>query len=320
MVMIVGLVIAGVSSAAQAQAVDTSGVQDMSVDDLVQTLEKWKFAVLGVSMILVVALLFAGGLLKPGGFKEAGLRDLEALPGIVLIFGAFVVLLAQSSAGTVLGKIPWVEAQEFKPSQTSVIVVCTGMLFGVIAGIGMLFVLRKAAPDAGLKLSPLDMPVGFGCFVLAFPFIQLMSELGLWLHIQLAGAAPEPVAHPTLQKLVNDPGDPWVIALVAAAILGAPVIEEIVYRVFVQGAFLKWLKSPWISILLTSIIFALLHRVGNTVPWHALPTLAALGVACGVAYERTKRVGVPIAIHMGFNAMNVLIVLIMGANAAESGV
>ena len=34
-------------------------------------------------MILVIAFLFAGGLLRPGGFAKAGLRDLTTLPAVV---------------------------------------------------------------------------------------------------------------------------------------------------------------------------------------------------------------------------------------------
>ena len=310
----------GISDAAQAQPVDTTGVQDMSVDEVLEQVRRWKFALLGVSMVLVVALLFAGGLLKPGGFAAAGMRDLSPLPGIVLLFGAVVVLLAQSSAPAVLSKIPWVQAQEFTGEQMRVIEVVASLVFGAVGGLGMLYILRKAADSAGMNMSIVDFPVGLGCFVLAFPFIQLMGEGGLWLHTQMAGAEPESVAHPTLRKLVNTPEDPWVVALVAAAVLLAPIAEEIVYRVFVQGALIKWFKSPWVAIMITSVGFALIHRVGDTVPWHALPMLMGLGIATGVAYERTKRVGVPIAMHMGFNAFNVAVALILGAGAAETGV
>ena len=321
--LIVGVVFVFVSSPAFAQAVDTTDMKDMSVDELVSTMRQWKLVMLGVSMVLVLALLFAGGLLKPGGFKEAGLRDLEALPGVVLIFAGFVVMLAQASAVEIVGRVGWIQEQGYEPEQMAAMVVMLGGVFGVIAAVGMLFVLKKAAPEAGLKLSPLDFPVGLGCFVLAYPFIELMGMLGVWLYQQLAEAEPESVAHPTLRRLVDDPSDMWTWGIVGAAVIAVPVIEEVVYRVFLQGALLKWLKSPWMSIIVTSLIFALMHRVGGegfAVPWHAVPVILALGVSCGVAYERTKRVGVPIGMHICFNALNVVMALILGASAAETGV
>lgn len=293
------------------------------MDELVATMRQWKLVMLGVSMVLVLALLFAGGLLKPGGFKEAGLRDLDALPGVVLLFSAFVVILARDASVEIVSRVGWIQAQGYTEAQIAALVVMIGAVLGVIAAIGMLFVLKKAAPEAGLKLSPLDFPVGLGCFVLAYPFIELMGMLGVWLYEQLAESTPEAVAHPVLRRLVDDPSDMWTWGVVAAAVLGAPVIEEVVFRVFLQGALLKWMKSPWISILVTSLIFALIHRVGgegHVVGWHALPVIFALGVACGVAYERTKRVGVPIGMHICFNALNVVMALILGAGAAETGV
>jgi membrane protease YdiL (CAAX protease family) len=62
----------------------------------------------------------------------------------------------------------------------------------------------------------------------------------------------------------------------------------------------------WISILGTSTLFTLVHRMGQPpVPWHALVPIFVLSVSMGVAYERTKRIGVPIAMHVCFNALNV---------------
>lgn len=60
-----------------AQVVDTDGVQNKSVGDVYQMMQQWKILSLGVSMLLVIALLFAGGLLRPGGFAKAGLRDVS---------------------------------------------------------------------------------------------------------------------------------------------------------------------------------------------------------------------------------------------------
>ena len=57
-----------------------------------------------------------------------------------------------------------------------------------------------------------------------------------------------------------------------------------------------------------------------SVPWHALLPIFGLGLACGVAYERTKRVGVPITMHICFNGLNVMLALMIGADAAQTGV
>jgi membrane protease YdiL (CAAX protease family) len=84
-----------------------------------------------------------------------------------------------------------------------------------------------------------------------------------------------------------------------------------VFRVFLQSALVQVFVNRWAAIICTSALFALIHRLGpEPVPWHAVAPIFALGVAAGVAYERTARLGVPILIHMLFNAANVGLVLL----------
>ncbi len=311
-----------------AQVVDTGGVQSRSVGDVIETMKQWKLITLIVSMVLVIALLFAGGLLKPGGYAKAGLRDVSTLPAVVWLFAGFVVILAMSSAPTLISKVQWVQDQQYTDMQLRTINTVGSYVFAIIAGLGMLFVLRRSTTangecKAGLGLSLLDIPVGLGCFFLAYPFIELMNMLGVFLYEQTQGAMPSGMAHPTLKLLEDSPNDPWVWALLGAAVIGASFFEELVYRVFLQGAMLKWLKSPWLAIIITSLIFAGMHRAGpieTRVPWHALVPIFAVGLSCGIAYERTRRVGVPIMIHMCFNLLNVILALIISAEASQTGV
>ena len=310
-----------------AQVVDTNSMQNKRVGDVYESLKQWKLLSLSVSMLLVIALLFAGGLLRPGGFAKAGLRDVSAMPAVVWVFACFVVILAMSSAPQLISKIQWVQDQQYDETQLKAINSIGSYVFGIIAGLGMLFILNSGTRDpegsnnTGLGLSLLDVPVGIGCFVLAYPFIELMNMLGVFAYAQTQGDMPEGMGHPTLEMFTNDSNNPWVWAIVAGAVIGAPIVEELVFRVFLQGALLKWLKSPWLSIIFSSILFASIHRIGATpVPYYALLPIFAVGMSCGVAYERTKRVGVPMTIHICFNALNVLMVMLISADAAPTGV
>ncbi len=309
-----------------AQVVDSGSVQNKSVGDVWNTMKDLEPYTLAVSMLLVIALLFAGGLLRPGGFAKAGLRDITALPAVVFFFAAFVVLLAQSSGASLVGQFTWVNEQGYSDFQMRTIVSTVSYLLAMIAGFGMLFILRRSATtgdglDNGFGVGFLDLPVGLGCFLLAFPFIRILGLLGEFAYTQTQGQRPDGIAHETLKIFTDNPNDPWVMVFVGGAIIGAPIVEELVFRVYVQGALLKWFKSPWLSIIFTSILFASIHRLSpQPVPWFALPTIFAVGLTCGVAYERTKRVGVPIMMHMCFNLLNVLIVMMSNADAAPAGV
>lgn len=320
--LIFALLIGLVAAPAAAQAVETGPVTEMRVEDVVAEMQQHKLWILLISNALVIALLFAGGLLVPGGFAKAGLRDVSPMPAALWLFAGLVVFLAWSSAATIVASSGFMQRSELDDFQKSVVISLAGYVFGAVAGLGMLFILRRSAPESGMKLSGLDIPVGLGCFMLAYPFIELAGMTGVALHTQLSeGGAPPRIAHPVLQTLTENPRDFWAWGMVAGAVIGAPIIEELIYRVFLQGALLKITKSPWISILLTSLLFAMMHRAGETpLPWHALLPIFAVGVACGVGYERTKRVGVPITIHMCFNALNVVMAMLIAPEVAVAGV
>lgn len=320
--MIVALTIATVAGPAAAQAFDTAGMNNMKVEEVVGQMQQHKLWILLISNALVIALLFAGGLLVPGGFAKAGLRDVSPMPAALWLFAGLVVFLAWSSATSIVASSGWIQRSEMDDFQRSVVTSLCGYVFGIVSGLGMLFILKRSAPNAGMKLSGLDIPVGLGCFMLAYPFLELASMAGVALYTQLSeGATPPVLSHPVLETIVNGPRDIWWYGIIVGAVIGAPFVEELIYRVFLQGALLKITRSPWISILITSVLFALMHRMGpSPQAWHTLLPIFAVGIACGVGYERTKRVGVPIMIHLCFNALNVILALVIGPESAVAGV
>lgn len=308
------------AQAADTEAIDTEAVADMRVEDVVEQAQQYQLWIFLIASVLVIALLFAGGLLVPGGFAKAGLRDLSPMPAVVWFFAAFVVYLAVYSAATIVASTGWLEQTSFDDDQKKILIHAVGLLLGIIAGLGMLFILHRSAPEAGMKISGLDAPVGFGCFLLGYPLIALAGIAAVAMYTQINnGEQPPPIAHNTLETIIEAPRDVWWWLLIASAVIGAPFFEELVFRVFLQSALIKITKSPWISIIAASLLFAMMHRVGETpVPWHALLPILMVGITCGVGYERTKRVGVPIMMHICFNALNVVLVLLTTPGVTEA--
>jgi membrane protease YdiL (CAAX protease family) len=100
--------------------------------------------------------------------------------------------------------------------------------------------------------------------------------------------------------------------LVAVAVVGAPVAEEVMFRVFVQSGVLGVVRRPGLAVVITAALFAGIHLLGG-VPLqqaYAIVPLFVFGVALGWAYERTRRVWVPVVMHMGFNLLNVVVVAV----------
>lgn len=304
------------------QSVDE--LRGMSVDEVSENLTKWKIPILIGLTALTAAFLMAGGLLKPGGFTSAGLREVQNIPAAIWLFAALIVFLAMASSGTVLERVQFYENSSLNDEDREIVVRLVGYVFGIVTGLGMLYIMSKSCEKGGLRMGPLDLAVGAGCFAIAWPLIELASEGGALLQSKLAdGAEYDNVGHPVLERIVDYPGDPWSWGLIAGVMIGAPVVQELIYRVFVQTAALRLTGSAWFSILVGAVSFALMERVlgaqGDQVPWHSLLPLLALGLAAGIAYERTKKVGVPIMMHACFNGLNLLLAFMFSPDIAEPG-
>lgn len=95
------------------------------------------------------------------------------------------------------------------------------------------------------------------------------------------------------------------LVLAAAAVIMAPIGEEVCFRGFVYNI-LKQRAGVWAATLATGMLFGAIHA--SLVQF--LP-LAFFGIVQCVIYERTKTLLVPMAVHAVFNALSVLTILLM---------
>lgn len=87
--------------------------------------------------------------------------------------------------------------------------------------------------------------------------------------------------------------------------LFAPILEEILFRKIIFGG-LYVRTNFWIAALVSSLIFAIIHMD----PTHLL-VYASMGITFAYLYVKTKRIIVPIAVHMGMNTAVVLTQLLL---------
>lgn len=284
------------------------------------TLSDWLAISIRVAAPLVVVILLLADIVRPGSFQRKGLRDVKAYAWPVWLFGAFVVISAQIFGAQVFAQIPdlWEKAASNQvPVQSlprseireEALTQLGAVLFGVFAGGVMVFLLNRREHDEGMRFGPQDIPIGIVAFLLAFPLVSAAAELSVQVYESSSGEVVEQVAHPTLRLIQDHAGDPWAWVLIGCAVIGVAIIEELIYRAFIQTGLLRLFGSAWTAIILTAVIFGLVHRIGDTVPWHQIPTLMVLGLAIGIAYERFKGVGVPITMHAAFNALQIALTL-----------
>lgn len=91
------------------------------------------------------------------------------------------------------------------------------------------------------------------------------------------------------------------LAFSLAAIVVAPVAEEIFFRGFVYRA-LRNRVRVWSACAINAIVFSLVHVQYLATPL-VLVVIAAFAVGACLAYEATGSIFVPIAIHAAFNTL-----------------
>jgi membrane protease YdiL (CAAX protease family) len=88
----------------------------------------------------------------------------------------------------------------------------------------------------------------------------------------------------------------WLVVLALIVVIGAPLVEELVYRGFVQAG-LQSRVHDVAALLITAAWFAAIHgRVAE------LPGLFSFAVVLGLAFHMTKRLGMSVVAHLAFNA------------------
>lgn len=257
-----------------------------------------------VAAPLMLLALYAFGILRPGalGGGQAGVE--KAHPWFLWLFAALVVYVTSAfGAALALAAPSWWEKAVMGDLRRAGLLALGQYTAGILAAWCML----RLASGKGGALAPKDAGLGLVAFLLGYPIVAASSVAATWAAAKITGSTPDPLAHQTLSLIVKNLDDPWTWAVIAGAVVGAPILEEVIYRGFVQRAVAGLIGKGWWSVLITSTIFAAMHW--SAVPPHALVPLWVLGVALGVAAERTGRLGPAIVMHAAFNALNVALAI-----------
>ena len=99
------------------------------------------------------------------------------------------------------------------------------------------------------------------------------------------------------------------IGAVVVAVIGAPLIEEIVFRGIVFRS-LRRVSPAWVAILASSVLFGLYHMNPVQIVYATL-----MGIVAGIIYEKSNNLLFPILVHVANN----LVAAIQGFIPFESG-
>ena len=103
-----------------------------------------------------------------------------------------------------------------------------------------------------------------------------------------------------------------ILVYILAAVISAPLIEELIFRNFAQTRFNRAMPAAG-AIILSAVCFGIAHM--NLVQGLYAGTL---GVFLGFAFARTKSVYTSILVHFGFNAVSIIGVVVEKLELSEA--
>ncbi len=269
--------------------------------------------------VVLIALLLAD-VIRPGSLQRSGKRSVEPHSAPLWFACALLVAGAQIVGGAFAQFVPGQYRGEMGTPQNMSVLAGLQYITAIITAVVLARLIAGSSKGCGLAFTARSIAWGTMAGALAWPVVIASSFGFVLIHQNVTGETVQRIAHPTLQMLLDNRHDAWAWSMAVMAIIAAPVVEEIIYRGFIQSAFLKATGRPWTSIILSSLVFAAAHMLPailvalnkgesltGVIPWYSAATVGVLGLCMGVAFERTKEIGVPITMHVMFNGMNVLL-------------
>lgn len=128
-----------------------------------------------------------------------------------------------------------------------------------------------------------------------------------WLYAPLRGIWPSTFSDERIEERAQelaDKADGWTtVLLVVVVVIGAPIVEEFVYRGLLQRS-VSTVIGTGFALVSTSAFFALVHF--SPVEY---PGLFLAGLVFGACVVATGRIGPAIVTHAAFNAAGLFVVL-----------
>lgn len=170
--------------------------------------------------------------------------------------------------------------------------------------VGLFVVSRRSgsgsvAADFGLSFRPVDLvgvPLGVLSQLVLLPL--LYWPLQQWW----PGTFGREHVEKSARDLYDTASGGWLVALVLVVVVGAPIVEELVYRGLIQGSLARRVNEP-LALVLAAAWFAIIHF--RPVEY---PGLFAIGLVLGLCALRTGRLGMGIVTHLAFNATGLVLV------------
>jgi membrane protease YdiL (CAAX protease family) len=147
---------------------------------------------------------------------------------------------------------------------------------------------------------PKDIIFAFAYLFAVVPVVYAVLEATFVIGRLVFGGDFQIEPHEQIE-MIKDFTQPAIqAAILVSGALVTPFFEEVLFRGLIQTTIRSYNIRPWPAIVLTSIVFTLLHPSGLQ------PAVFVLGMLLGYAYERSGSLFRPMFIHALFNGMTLI--------------
>jgi membrane protease YdiL (CAAX protease family) len=156
----------------------------------------------------------------------------------------------------------------------------------------------------------------FSANILAGPLQDLSEKVVSYLpSLEITAKNLENLCNDQVQALSHLSGLPDLfLALIIMAFFPA-LFEELFFRGVMQNLFIKWWKKPILAIIITSIIFSLIH-----ISIYLFLSRIVLGFVLGLMFYKTKNIWVNTIAHFLNNAIAVLQMYALSQSKTKSDI
>lgn len=246
----------------------------------------------------------------PGTRSRPRWGPLDALPPIIFFGGlqllAFFVEPPEDDASTSTG----LDAVDAVETATWAVVIL--LLIQQLLQVAWPFVVSNwkglgIVSDWRFQFKPIDVAYGIGLWVIVFISASVAGEVVA----RLVGLNDTDEASNT-QVLTDNDSSPWILGIVFCVVIGAPLVEELLFRGLILRAFEKSF-GPAVGIAVSTVIFTVLHVVAGA-SWDETFVLWAsigmVGLVLAIGTVKIGRLGPAIIAHVLFNGIATAVTLL----------
>jgi len=171
------------------------------------------------------------------------------------------------------------------------VAIYSNIVFFILAVIGTYFLMRKDLQKEK-EQHPLSAGKVIGWTALGIVLAWVAQLTAIYIETYLLGIDQ---GSENTEEIVNLTRMSPIFFIIP--VFTAPILEELIFRKIIFGSLHKRMNF-FFAVLISSLLFGVLH-----LDLQHLLIYFAMGIALAYVYVKTKRIIVPILVHMGMNAI-----------------